>query len=143
MFWKPPSKVHWVERTFHWDGLLIFETQKNFRHRLLASHFFKDFPYYFPLPFLRSECVLRLKIFLQKNLSSSGNNQKWFNWSCEHFLTFDWSTPGCRTTGFWHFWFFVATQNQDMDFSGPTYHIFWYRWLVSTWTVPSWKFLLK
>ena len=80
-------------------------------------------------------CFLSLKIFLQKNLSSSGNKQKWSNWSCEHFHTFDWSTPSCRTTRFWHFWFFVENQNQDMAFWGPTYYIFprrcmrWYEYL--------------
>ena len=72
---------------------------------------------------------------MQKNFSSSGNTQKWSKWSCEHFHTFDWSTPSCRTTRFWHFWFFVENQNQDMAFWGPTYYIFprrcmrWYEYL--------------
>ena len=62
----------------------------------------------------QSDCFLHLKFFLQKNLSNSGNTQKWCNWSCEHCNTFNGSIPCSRTTRFWNFWFFVAIQNQHM-----------------------------
>ena len=103
------SSRHELKR--FWSINLFLEDLKKFyifvfwRVQYVYSSFFQGFSLQFSFIVFQHDFSLGVKIFFQKNLSSSGNTQKWSNWSCEHFHIPEWSVSGCRTTRFWQFEF--------------------------------------